>query len=308
MTNLKTLEDNRNMYYALLKEEANSSAYPYVLADALFNSAQQNICSWIVTDLRTQQLEQLEKWPLPFLYTDKYYSTVQDIYLDADTTVWAVTLSAPDTTNFATAWYLFINEDIIQYTWNTWTWFTWVTWIWFAHKSWARVCQLFELPTDYATTNRIIYNNQMTLKSRDYRDIYLELNNYKWYNYISNSNVIDRFDNLSWFYTIIHWQYLLPLNCDNTGYMLHMIYEKKATALSSSTDLNTIPDEYSQVTIPILAAAKTLYVRWEEARWLELWAMALWEIKSMYSYYANQNNESLHNQRVWTGKDMIFNI
>lgn len=310
MSTTKTLEDNRNVFYALLKEEADSSAYPYVLADALMNWIQQDICSGVITDLSSGRLEQLEKWPLPFLYSDKYYSTVSDIYLDTDATVGWTTLSASDTSNFLSSGYLWINEDIVAYTWNTGTWFTWVTGIEFAHKSGARVSQLFELPTDYATANRVIYNNQITLKSKDYRDIYQQLNNYKGYNYIANNNNTNtyRFQDLAPFYTIIQWTYLLPFQFDNTGYMLHMIYEKKATTMTASTDTNTIPDNYSQVTIPILAAADLLYNRWEENRALQLHRFALGKVKSMYSYYANENSESLHWQRIETWKDQILNI
>jgi hypothetical protein len=90
--------------------------------------------------------------------------------------------------------------------------------------------------------------------------------------------------------------------------MLHMIYEKKATTLTAWTDLNTIPDNYSQVTIPILAAADTLYNRWEENRALQLHRFGLGKVKSMYSYYSNEWNESLHNQRISTWKDEILNI
>jgi len=40
-----------------------------------------------------------------------------------------------------------------------------------------------------------------------------------------------------------------------------MIYEKKATSMSSGSDTATIPDEYSESTIPVLAAAEVLYNR-----------------------------------------------
>ena len=132
MTNLKTLSDCRTIYYALLKEDADTSAYPYVLADALFNNAQQNICSGVVTNLNSQRLEQLEKTALPFLYSDKYYTSVADIYLDTDATIGWTTLSASNTSNYSATGKLWINEDLITYTWNTWTWFTW-TW-----SAWAR--------------------------------------------------------------------------------------------------------------------------------------------------------------------------
>ena len=90
--------------------------------------------------------------------------------------------------------------------------------------------------------------------------------------------------------------------------MLHMIYEKKATEMTYTTDENTIPDNYSQVTIPILAAADILYNRWEEQRALQLHRFWLWKVKSMYWFYADQNNEDLYNQRICTGQDAVYNI
>lgn len=314
MANTKTLQDARDLFYSILKEDEDTSAYPLVLADALMNNIEQDICSWVLTDLTSWNLDQLEKWPLPFLYSDKYYTTVLDTFIDDDNTaVWWVTLSCSNSTWFASSWLLWVNEDIISYTWNTGTWFTWVTWIDFAHKSWARVSQLFTLPTDYATPNRVIYNNQRALKSKDYRDVYLQLNDSKadyWVNWTNGWTYgLSRF---SWdvvpFYTIIQWQYFLPFQLNNAGYMIHMIYEKIPTTMTDWVDLSTIPDKYSQVTTPVLAAADILYNRWEEDRALKLHRFGLWKVNSMYSFYANQNNESLHGQRIRTWKDQILNI
>jgi len=41
----KTLDNLRTILYDLLKEEHNSSAYPYTLVDMLLNNAQRNICA-----------------------------------------------------------------------------------------------------------------------------------------------------------------------------------------------------------------------------------------------------------------------
>jgi hypothetical protein len=41
----KTLSDLRGKCYNILREEEDSSAYPYSLVDDLVNTAQQKICS-----------------------------------------------------------------------------------------------------------------------------------------------------------------------------------------------------------------------------------------------------------------------
>lgn len=315
MANTKTLQDMRDIYYGILKEDQDTSAYPYVLADTFFNSLQWDICSWVVTDLTSWNLDQIEKAALPFLFEDKYYTSVQDTYVWDDTLiVWWDTITTSSTTDFLSAWFLWINEDIVKYTWKTDTSFTWVTGIDFAHEPWARISQLFEVPDDFATWIRAIYNNQITLRWRDYRDLYLRLNDYKWgywSNNIVNANntTIDRFaQNIEPFYTIVQWKYFLPFQLDVSWNMIHFIYEKEPEQMTEVTDLTTIPDKYASVTIPILAAADTLYNRWEEDRWLKLHRFGLGKIMAMYSYYSNQNNEDLNWQRVETWKDMILNI
>jgi len=311
MAATKTLQNMRDVLYAVLKEDEDTSAYPLVLADALMNSIQQDICAGVITDLTSWNLDQLEKWPLPFLFSDSYFTSVQDTYLTATTSIWATTLNINDTTNFASSGDLWINEDLVTYTGKTATTFTGVTGVDFAHLWGARVTQLFSLADDFASSVRVIYNWQLVLQPVDYRNLYLKLNNYKGTGYVNNSNnsVNDRFtDDLAPFYTIINGTYFLPFQIDNSGYMFHQIYEKTPTALSDGADLLTIPDRYSQVTIPILAAADILYNRWEEDRALKLHRFWLWKVNSMYSFYASQNSEDLNWQRVQTGKDQIYNI
>jgi len=308
----KTLQNMRDIFYAILKENEDTSAYPLTLADVLINSAQNNICSWNITDLNTSNKAKIEKWPLPFLYSDKFYTTVQDNYLSAATTIWATTLSITDSSWFASTWSVWIDWNIITYTWNTWTWFTWVTGVLFAHKSWARVTQIFSLPTDYATTNRVIYNSQIALKNRDYRDIYMQLNNFKG-NVWANNNVsttLNRFtQDIPPFYSIVKQDYFLPFQLNNSWYAIHQIYEKTPTAMTAWTDLCTIPDAYSEQTIPFIAVADILWHRGEEARALELNKFWVGKVLSMYDYYANFNNESLHNQRIECGSaDAYLNI
>ena len=304
---MKTLQDLRDLWYAILKEDSDTSAYPLVLMDSLLNQAQRSICSWSVFNLLDQR--QLEKWPLPFLYTDSFYSTVQDTFLDGDTSVWATTLDVSDATNLPSFWVLWINYNIVTYTGKTSNQLTGVTWIWFAHKWWSRVSVLFSLASDFASAVRVNYNSLIDLKPVDYRNLYKQLNQYKnWYNTYNTNTNQDRFDiDIVPFYTIINWTYILPFQINNTWEMLHLLYEKKATTMTASTDEATIPDEYVDV-VPYLAIWEFYYNRWEADKWLELLRFAYGKINEMYTYYTNQNSEKIYWQRIGTGKDAYLNI
>jgi hypothetical protein len=48
---MTTLQDGRNIGYAILKETEDTSAYPLILMDSLINMAQSSICSGSVQDL-----------------------------------------------------------------------------------------------------------------------------------------------------------------------------------------------------------------------------------------------------------------
>jgi hypothetical protein len=54
-----TLQNLRDIFYSILREEENTSAYPLVLADLLLNTAQQSICFGNVVNPLTK--EQLKK-------------------------------------------------------------------------------------------------------------------------------------------------------------------------------------------------------------------------------------------------------
>jgi len=83
----QTLQGARNVFYAILKENEDSSAFPLTLVDSLLNSTQRNICAGNLIDLTTGKKDQIEKVALPFLLQDKFYSSVLNIYLDTAATV-----------------------------------------------------------------------------------------------------------------------------------------------------------------------------------------------------------------------------
>jgi len=93
---MSTLQTTRDLYYSILKEQQDSSAYPLVLADSLINTAQRNICSGNIVDLTNTRRDEIQKGPLPFLYADVYYESVQDtfVWITIDITDTEITVSS----------------------------------------------------------------------------------------------------------------------------------------------------------------------------------------------------------------------
>jgi len=79
-----TLTQLRNVFYDLLREEQDSSAYPYTLADLMLNSSELRICNGRVINPLTK--EEARKGQLSFLNTSKYYSNVKPTGLTAAAT------------------------------------------------------------------------------------------------------------------------------------------------------------------------------------------------------------------------------
>jgi len=102
-----TLTQLRTQVYDILREEADSSAYPYTLVDSLINSAQQRICSGLIVNTFTGQT--ITKGSLSFLEDRKFYANIESTSLSATTTIGATTLTVTATTNFPTAGSLWIN-------------------------------------------------------------------------------------------------------------------------------------------------------------------------------------------------------
>lgn len=295
----------------ILREEAGTTSYPDTLLHSTQNYIQRVICSWKVEDPMTKQ--QIPKWPLPFLFTDYFYSTVQDVTLTAAATVWWTTLSL-DTTNFSSTWKVWISWNIITYTWKTSSTLTWVTWILFAHASWTSVSQLLSLPSDFASSVQVVYNNQYQLFPQDYRTLFKELNKFKswsnrYYNNITTTtwSIIDFSDNINPFYTIIQWDYLLPFNVNETGKSIWLMYEKIPATITNAVDA-TVPDEYAEYLIPMMTVAEILYNRWEENRADRLMNRSIGKLKQMYDFYSSQNNENPIWNRIKSDKDWGLNI
>lgn len=298
-----TLQNLRDIAYAILREEENTSAYPLVLMDMLLNSAQNRICNGTVINPINQQA--IRKWQLPFLGTSAMYSNISMTTLSADTTVGATSLSITDTTDFPSSGVLYINGNIIPYTGKTSTTFTGVSNVLFAHLSGSDVSIAFSLPTNYGSITNITYANSYKLAPKLYDDIWEDLNSIKggWYNYTNVQWYRSQRD-VSPFYTIIDGTYFVIFNRNNTGDQIHLRYEKLATEMTASGSLATIPDAYSKSTIPYLAIGEMLYNRGEESRAAEILNFALGQVKEMYTFYNNASYESVNGVQygMWKSK------
>lgn len=304
-TSQETLD---TLCYDIMREEQDVSAYPLTLMHSLQNYAQRSICSGGIEDPINKK--QVQKWPLPFLFSDAFYSSVQDSYLSADATVGGTTLTLSNTTNFLSSGQVWIDGNIIAYTGKTSTQLTGVTGITFAHASGRRVSQLFSLPTDFASAVRVIYNGDYQLFPQDYRTLYTKKNDFKEFNRFARltTQETEPFDrDIPPFYTIVNGSYLLPVNVDASGYSIHLLYEKKPSTITSTVDA-TIPEEFAEHTIPYIAVAEMFYERGEEDRAARLLNRAIGRVKTMYDYYGNMNTELPLGNRVRTAKDQYLNI
>ena len=290
-----TLATLRTIFYDILREEQDSSAYPLTLTDLLLNAAQQKICFWQITNPFTHTA--IRKGRLEFIQTDKFYSNIASTSLSADTTVGATTLTVSDTTNFSSTGVLYIAGNIVTYTGKTSTTFTWCSGVLFAFESWTQVWVAFTLPTDYASILNVTYNNQFKLPWMLFDDIFESLNDYKWTNtQLRDTNV--SLTNNPWmnkpFYTIKDGAYLIIFNREQTWWLIRVRYEKVPTSMSSSSDNATIDNDiYAQTTIPYIAVGEMLFNRGEEQRAADILNFGLAQVADMYSYY---NDASLEMQ------------
>lgn len=287
-----TLSTLRTIGYAIMREEEDSSAYPYIFMDQLLNTAQLSLCSGTMINPLTK--EAIGKWQLPFLNTDKYYSNVRPVTLTTTTTVGAVTLEVADTTDFLSSGSLYLWWQIVTYTNKTATEFTGVSWVLFAYPSGTEVSQAFVLPNDYMSPVNVIYNNRVQLENKLYDNIFNELKDYKGttYNRVDTISPFESPYSVNPFYTIKDNQHLLIYNLSKTGDPIHLRYEKLPTEMTTSSSVSVISNDiYAKSTIPYLAIWEFLYNRWEEWRWAELFNLGLTKTREMYAFYNKSSKE-----------------
>ena len=304
MATLATLE---TLAYDILREEADSSAYPLSFVDTLLNSAQSRICRGTVINPmngKTVRMngQTVQKGKLSFIETSAFYSNVNVTTLSADAVIWGSTLDITSTTDYPNSWAIYVNGNIITYTAKTSTQFTGVTGIQFKHLAWSQVSIIFSFPTNYSSLTNITYANSFKLAPKLYDDIWEDLNWIKG-QFRTDAQGYRSQKTRDPFYTIIG-DYFLIFNCNNTGDQIHLRYEKKATTMTGNTSVATIPDEDAPV-IAYLAIWELLFNRWEEARASEILNFAINQIKEIYTHYNNASYESISGVQYKTAKSKL---
>ncbi len=303
-----TLQDVYNIAYWIVKQPENSSAYPTTLLKTFINKAQNDICFGNLTNLQTG--EKMPKMSLPFLNDSAFYTTVAKTAVYSAPAVWATTLYAT-TNGFASAGYLYIKWNVIQYTWITATSFTWVsatgkTSIKFAFERGTPILQAYLLPTNFSQAVEMQYNKNQRLVALDQRDIINE----SWTSFFLQRFFRNDFSaditNTEYYYSIIDTTYFIFIGPNVSWRMLRLDYQTKPTQLVDPTDVLTIPDEYSLNTIPYLAIAEMMFNRWESDEWIKLQNFWYNNAYNLYKYYQSQKTELMYNQRIRTQKDFMY--
>ncbi len=311
---MATLQNITNKIYSLLREDESTwGAYPLDFLQDLANSVQKRICSWKVKNPLTWKT--VNKWRLPFLNQDQFYSNLASKSTTVDAVIWATTLDS-STTNYPSSGSLYVNGNLLTYTGITSTQFTgiaatWVGSIKFAHKSGTRIYTAFNLPSDFMSGIQLIYNSKYKLQNKLYDDIFEDLNSIKGTNHyrLRNTTLYNEFIHLRPFYVFIDELYLVPFNLNNDGDSLLLRYEKIPTKMTAITDTSIITDDdYAISTIPYIAAWELLYNRWEEQRGAEILNFWLGQLSELYDFYNNKSSEKPSKNQYKTWKSRWLNV
>lgn len=181
------------------------------------------------------------------------------------------------TTDFASTGNIIVNDDIISYTGKTSTTITWVSSIGRPHYTSDTVRQLYSLPSDFDYLSEVIdtKNERILL---DYEEM-----------------EIPKLD--VYYREIADWTttYLDVVWYNGTKDVVKIVYYKKATDMSATTDTTDLPDDYGLSVLATLVAWELLYEHDEIELWssiLEKWYGAL---KDMYTFYVEKKK---HKRKV----------
>lgn len=302
-----TLQDIYNTAYGIIAQWQDATAYPLTLMLSFINKAQNDICYGTLQNLSTN--ERLTHEALTFLEGSTFYSTKMYSTLSSDAVQWGSTLTSTNT--FTSSGYLWINGNIISYSSNDGTTISGIPTsgdgaLQFPHIAGSQVLQLEVLPTDFGILSRCMIQVQNSLirqalvpiDSRDINSVIpragIQQNMYfnTWY----NTGIYSR----EYYYSMLRGQYILFMTMQQSGQPIEVEYEKKPTQLVNTTDLVTIPDDYSLSTIPYIAVAEMLANRWEMDEAMKLQNFWFNAVKSMYQRYRYTRMENQYNQTVST--------
>lgn len=245
------------------------------------------ICKWIFINPVDKQVY---RWGyLPFLDASVFYTGVLPTSLTAAVATSDTTISF-DATGFLTAsvgdpQYIYVNGDIIKYTWKTSTTITGVTGIGVAHSSGDTVYQLYKLPS------------QIT-KPFSLRKIVNSVTRYK-IEHLDFRKEVGR----SQYYTILRDGTTDLLNIVGYGVdKFQMIYVDKNTTMSTWSTECIIPECTEMVAH--LSAGELLweYEEYDDGKTkIDHWCALLAE---MYAFYAKQTKDT--DKRIVTGNPVRF--
>ena len=300
-----TLQQLRDISYAIIRTDEDTTAYPLVLLDSFLNLAQKKIFKGRVVNPLNQT--NVVKWQLPFTNKEVIYSNVAVTYISSDVTTGDTSIEA-DTTNYPSDWYIYIEGTIVQYASITATSFEWCTGV-IADFQWGtQISIAYAVPSDFSSSINLTFNNVYKVPCKVFDDIFEDMNSYKWVDTLYYSNVSTQSTTpfADPFYTIKDDAYLILFNLNNTGQRIRFRYQKNPTTMVDNTDTASIPDDdYVKNTIPYLAVAEMFYNRGEESRAAEIINFAMGNIREMYDHYNKSSFESISGTRYKTGKSKL---
>lgn len=298
----KTLSDLRGKCYDILREEENSTAYPYNLVDDLINTAQQKICSWLVVNPLNWM--EVHKGQLPFLNKEAFYKTAPIRYVQSNLLAGSTIIPIGDISGYPVSWHVYIEWCIVSYTSVSNDSLVGCSGLILDVKAGAQVSLVYEVPADFMNPVNVIYNDKMQIYNKDYDDVFEWLRDfkgipdYRYERFIGYGNKP--------FYTIKDDTYMVVYNIPQSWLNLKLRYERIPTIMVAPQDICAIPnDVYAMSVIPYLAVWETMYNRWEEQRWAEVINFWMWQLREMYQYYNKTGIERMTSKNYWMAKSKL---
>lgn len=300
-----TLQDLRDIVYAILREEEDVSAYPLVFVDQLLNAAQRKICLGRV--INPLNRDEVIKGQLPFANATKMYTSIASTTITVDTVAGDTSITVSDTTNYGTTGAIEFAGSVRTYTSKTATTFVGLSpAIDIVYNAGTVVSPAYVLPADYASPLNVTYNNAYELEMKLYDDIFESMKAYKNSTYTPNNNSTfpyNRNNAIPPFCTIYDGKYLIIYNLDKSGDLIRLRYMKKPPVMVAGTDETMIEDETdAKGTIPYLAVGELLYNRGEEARGAELIMLGMAQVRTMYRAANNTTYQDPSGKQYRAGK------
>lgn len=277
--------------YQLLWDPSDVEEFSEEIVVLKLESIVSRVCKGIYINPVTAQ--RYKSGYLPFLDKVTFYTSVQPIALTEDVALWDTTISF-DTTNFLNTWdwdYLYINWDIIIYTWVTATTVTGVQWIDTTHKAGDMVYQLYKLPSNIAKPFTLWQmtgtQNKLKVEHCDFRQPILES---RYYTILRDSTTWQTemdLVNLVWFWGDLKFM---------------MVYIDKNTVMEDSEAECIIPD--SEDMLAHLVAGELLYEYEEYEDWPTKLQHGCALLDEMYSFYSRQTRDT--DQRITSGNPVTY--